>query len=171
MTSKDFALTKLRIDAMKNGAGQLADYMKDGFNDWMAVYNAKSDYFPVIKSAANPDGFDYSAQETDWQDEVFKPNAFMHNYNLSFDGGGEKWHYAFSASYFGQEGTIIGSNYERLTLRLNSDIKVFKWLKLGEHLSFVSTSGRNAMNNNSSPGASVISAEKSLKRFFCQTPS
>ena len=158
MTSKDFALTKLRIDAMKNGAGQLADYMKDGFNDWMAVYNAKSDYFPVIKSAANPDGFDYSAQETDWQDEVFKPNAFMHNYNLSFDGGGEKWHYAFSASYFGQEGTIIGSNYERLTLRLNSDIKVFKWLKLGEHLSFVSTSGRNAMNNNSSPGASVISA-------------
>ena len=158
MTSKDFALTKLRIDAMKNGASQLADYMKDGFNDWMAVYNAKSDYYPVIKSSMNPNGFDYSAQETDWQDEVFNPNAFMHNYNLSFDGGGEKWHYAFSTSYFGQDGTIIGSNYERLTFRLNSDIKVFKWLKLGEHLSFVSTSGRNAMNNNSSPGASVISA-------------
>lgn len=158
MNSKDFALTKLRIDAMKNGASQLADYMNDGFNEWMAVYNAKSDYFPVIKSPTNPNGFDYSAQETDWQDEVFNPNAFMHNYNLSFDGGGEKWHYAFSASYFGQDGTIIGSNYQRLTLRLNSDIKICKWLKLGEHLSFVSTSGRNAMNNNSSPGASVISA-------------
>ena len=158
MQRDEFALTKLRIDAMKNGATQLADFTKDGFNDWMAVYNAKSSYYPLILSSSNPNGFDYSAQETDWQDAVFRPNAFMHNYNLSVDGGGEKWHYAFSASYFSQDGTIIGSNYDRLTLRLNSDVRVFKWLKLGEHLSFASTRGRNAMNNNSSPGASVISA-------------
>ena len=101
--SKDMALTKLRIDAMKNGASQLADYMNDGFAEWMKVYNlAESQYYPTT--------FDYVNQETDWQDEVFKKNAFMHNYNLSVDGGNDKGHYALSANYFGQEGTIIGSN-------------------------------------------------------------
>ena len=82
----------------------------------------------------------------------------MHNYNLSVDGGSDKGHYAFSAGYFSQDGTIIGSNYERLTLRLNSDFAVRKWLTIGEHLSFMYATGRNAMNNNSSPGASILSA-------------
>lgn len=149
--SKDMALTKLRIDAMKNGALQLADYMNDGFAEWMKVYNlAESKYYPTT--------FDYANQETDWQDEVFKKNAFMHNYNLSVDGGNDKGHYALSANYFGQEGTIIGSNYQRFTIRLNSDYEIRKWLKIGEHLSFMASSGRNAMNNSSSAGASVISA-------------
>ena len=63
-----------------------------------------------------------------------------------------------SASYFNQEGTIIGSNFERLTLRVNTSMQVKKWLKIGENLSFVNSKGRNAMHNSSSPGASVISA-------------
>ena len=114
MSGQDLALTKLRINAMKDGSKQFAYYIKNGFAEWMKTYNlGASSYYPV--------DFDYAAQETDWQDEVFNPNAFMHNYNLSIDGGNDKGHYAFSANYFGQEGTIIGSDYERLTLRLNSD--------------------------------------------------
>ena len=50
------------------------------------------------------------------------------------------------------------SNYERFTIRANSSYKIRKWLKVGEHISFMTSTGRNAMNNNSSPGASVISA-------------
>ena len=157
--SHDMALTKLRIDAMKNGYEQIAEYMQSGFNDWMSAYNTgKSPYFPVVMSATHPEGFDYSAVNTDWQDEVFQPNAFMHNYNLAIDGGNDNGHYALSASYYSQDGTIIGSNYERMTIRLNSDYKVRDWLKIGEHLSFMYASSRNAMNNSSSPGASIISA-------------
>ena len=81
----------------------------------------------------------------------------MHNYNLSFDGGNDKGHYALSASYFGQQGTIVGSDYNRFTLRLNTDFKVRDWLKIGEHFSIVSSYGRFAMNNSSSAGASIIS--------------
>ena len=155
--AKDFADTELRIQAMRNGAEEIAYYQQNGFRAWLNMYklgNADitkiSEYYPI--------NFDYSNQETDWQDAVFRPNAFMHNYNLSFDGGGEKGHYALSASYFGQEGTIVGSNYNRFTLRLNSDYKVRDWLKIGEHFSLVSYYGRNAMNNSSSAGASMISA-------------
>ena len=159
LNASDMAMTKLRIDAMKNGYEQISDFMKDGFNSWMSSWNlSSSPYFPVVKSSSHPEGFDYSAQETDWQDEVFQENAFMHNYNLSIDGGNNDGHYAFSVNYFNQDGTIIGSNYERLTLRFNSDYQVRKWLKIGEHLSFMYASSRNAMNNNSSPGASIISA-------------
>ena len=156
LKSRDFAETELRIGAMRNGAEEIAYYQQNGFRPWLNMYklgNADitkiSEYFPI--------NFDYGAQETDWQDEVFRPNAFMHNYNLSFDGGGDRGHYALSASYFGQQGTIVGSDYNRFTLRLNSDFKVREWLKIGEHFSIVSSYGRFAMNNSSSAGASIIS--------------
>lgn len=156
LNSKDFVDTELRIQAMRNGAEEIAYYQQKGFTSWLNMYklgNADitkiSEYYPI--------NFNYAAQETDWQDAVFRRNAFMHNYNLAFDGGSEKGHYALSASYFGQEGTIIGSNYNRFTLRLNTDYKVREWLKIGEHFSIVSSYSRFAMNNSSSAGASIIS--------------
>ncbi len=140
---------EIRMGAMRDGASEIAYYRKNGFTEWMKTYKlGKSEYYPV--------NFLYANQETDWQDEVFVPNAFMHNYNLSVDGGSEKMHYALSTSYFSQDGTIIGSNYNRFTLRLNTDFQIAKWLKVGEHLSFMVSGGRNAMNNSSSAGASVI---------------
>ena len=151
MGSRDHAETELRIGAMRDGASQIADYYKYGFSQWLQDYKLGTSKF-------YPTNFDYANQETDWQDEVFNRNAFMHNYNLAFDGGSDKGHYAMSASYFGQEGTIIGSNYRRFTLRLNSDFQIRKWLKVGEHFSLMASTGRNAMNNSSSAGASVISA-------------
>lgn len=125
-------------------------YQEQGFEPWLNLYRLGSTYFPV--------NFDYSSQETDWQDEVFNANAVIQNYNVSVNGGNDKNNYAFSTNYFNQDGTIIGSDYERFTLRFNSSYKVRSWLKIGENLSFMSSSGRNAMNNNSSPGASVLSA-------------
>ncbi len=151
MGSRNHAETELRINAMRNGAEEISYYNNQGFASWLQMYKlGKSVYYPT--------NFNYADQETDWQDEVFNANAFMHNYNLSVDGGNDKGHYALSTNYFGQEGTIIGSNYQRFTIRLNSDYEIRKWLKVGEHLSFASSKGRNAMNNSSSAGASVISA-------------
>ena len=157
LKSKDFAETELRITAMRNGAEEIAYYQQNGFRPWLNMYKLGNSDITKI-SEYYPINFDYTNQETDWQDEVFHNNAFMHNYNLSFDGGNDKGHYAFSASYFGQEGTIIGSNYDRFTLRLNTDYKIREWLKIGEHFSLMASGGRNAMNNSSSAGASVISA-------------
>ena len=114
MDSRAQVDTELRIGAMRDGSEQIAFYNQRGFSEWLSMYKlGKSPYYPT--------NFDYSQQETDWQDEVFNANAFMHNYTLSIDGGSDKGHYAFSTSYFGQEGTIIGSNYNRFTLRLNTE--------------------------------------------------
>lgn len=156
MKRDEFAQT---IIALNNVASEKNYFNKKGFNSWLSAYRlGKSPYYPVIKSATNPEGFDYSTVETDWQDEVFKANALIQNYHLSIDGGNEKDRYAISGSYFNQDGTIIGSNYERLTLRINSSHKVRSWVTVGENLSFQHATGRNAMNNSSSPGASVLAA-------------
>lgn len=154
MDSHSMAEKKLAIDAMKNGADALDMYYNKGFNEWMAAYNTgNSPFYPKVQTQKYPDGFDYSSVNTDWQDEVFRKNAFIHNYNLSVDGGNDKGHYSFSASYFGQDGTLKGSDYKRLTLRLNSDYEVFKWLKIGEHLSFMTNWTTNdASNNNANAG-------------------
>lgn len=119
------------------------------FNQWLQNNLIGGQvYFPAAKTATRPNGFDYAAVDTDWQDEVFKSNAFMQNHYLSIDGGGDKSTYAISANYFKQDGTMIGSWYKRLTLRANSSHKVNNWLKVGENLSFSTSSNRNAANNN-----------------------
>lgn len=156
MQRDEFAKT---IIDLNNVASERNVYRNNGFNAWLQAYRiAGSPYYPTIKSASNPDGYNYANVETDWQDEVFVRNATIQNHHISIDGGTEKDRYAFSASYFNQNGTIIGSNFERFTLRLNSSHKVRSWLTFGENLSFMTSTGRNAMNNNSSPGASILSA-------------
>lgn len=104
-----------------------------------------------------PTNMNYSNIDNDWQDVVFR-DAIVQNYHLSVDGGNEKSSWAISGSYYDQDGTIIGSDYHRVTLRVNSSHQITKWLKIGENLTFMNSWGRNAMNNNSSPGASILSA-------------
>lgn len=137
--------------AIGNVKSEMSFYEKHGFYKWLKAYRlGKSPYYPT--------NLDYSTVETDWQDEVFRANAPIQNYHLSVEGGSSKSQYSFSAGYFTQDGTIIGSNYERLTLRLNSSYNLNKWLKVGESLSLINSSSRWAMNNSSSAGASILSA-------------
>lgn len=155
MQRDEFAETLLKLNPK---ASSISKYQQQGFNAWMKDNVGNSPYFPLIMTETNPYGMDYSSVETDWQDEVFKKNASIQDHYISISGGNEQNSYVVSASYFNQDGTIIGSNYERLTLRVNTSLQANKWLKIGENLSFVNSTGRNAMHNSSSPGASILSA-------------
>ena len=124
-----------------------------GFNYWLSAFRlGTSEFFPTAES------FDYSAQETDWQGEVFNDYAPIQNYSISIDGADDKFSYAVSGSYFSQEGTIIGSDYHRFTIRANTSYQVRKWLKVGENFSYANSGGRNATVNNASAGSSILSA-------------
>lgn len=156
MQRDEFAKTLIALNNITSEKNFFKNY---GFNKWLGAYRlGNSPYYPTLKSDANPTGIDYANIETDWQDEVFNENALIQNYHISFDGGTANDRYTISAGYFNQDGTIIGSNYERFTFRMNSSHKMNKWLTIGENASFNFSTGRNAMNNNSSPGASVLSA-------------
>ncbi|MEP2772865.1 MAG: TonB-dependent receptor [Fulvivirga sp.] len=58
--------------------------------------------------------------DTDWLDAVFR-TADIQQFNLSLSGGDEKTRYFVSGSYRNEEGTMIGSGYQRATTRLNLD--------------------------------------------------
>ncbi|WP_460613225.1 SusC/RagA family TonB-linked outer membrane protein [Hymenobacter seoulensis] len=88
---------------------------------------------------------------TDWQDEVFR-RAAIQNYSLSATGGSEKARFAVSGSYFQQDGTIVGSNFERFTLRANGDVQVNKVLKLGNSISLTHLSDRQITSNSGEYG-------------------
>lgn len=148
MQSKEMAETMI---AMAGVASEQNFYKEKGFNQWLSAYRlGRSEYYPI--------NYDYASIETDWQDAVFNPNALIHNYNISIDGGSDKGSYSISSSYFDQDGTIIGSDYRRLTIRVNSIYTPRKWLRIGENISYVHSGGRTAMNNSASAGASILSA-------------
>ena len=136
-------------------------YWNGGLNEWLNFARLNGvDYYPVATDVPGQ-GFNYAAQNTDWQDEVFR-DAWIQNYYLSVDSGGKKIQQTFSANWFSQDGTIIGSWYNRLNLHYNASTDIKKWLRLGTSLNFSSTRSRWALNNNSQPGASVLSAAMAM---------
>ena len=97
-------------------------------------YNAQ---FPNDTRALNS-RFDSPAKiaalpSTNFLDEIFRP-ARIQNYSVSATGGSEKARYAVSAGYFQQNGTIIGSDFQRFTLRTNGEVQLSKILKIGNTL-------------------------------------
>lgn len=57
---------------------------------------------------------------TDWQDAVLR-NAPVNDVSLSVDGGNERIRYLVGGSYFDQRGIVLGSGYDRQTIRANLD--------------------------------------------------
>ena len=66
---------------------------------------------------------------TDWQDLVFNDNAPVQKHDVSINGGNDKVKYYLSMGNYDQEGIVGGnyghSNYNRLTLRSNTNANVF----------------------------------------------
>jgi TonB-linked SusC/RagA family outer membrane protein len=89
--------------------------------------------FDMRPEFANPQ---YLGKGTDWQDELFR-TAPMQNHSISVSGGNETTQYLISASYYQQDGIVLGSDFDRFSLRLNLDNKTTKWLKIGNSLQLI----------------------------------
>ena len=75
---------------------------------------------------------------TNWQDEIFR-TALQHQHQLSVQGGTEAVQYYISGSYMNQEGTIIGSDFNRFSVRTNVDAKLREWFKVGLSATYANT--------------------------------
>lgn len=75
---------------------------------------------------------------TNWQDAVFQ-TALQHSHQISAQGGTDKVQYYVSAGYMNQEGTIIGSQFDRLSFRANIDAQLKSWLKMGVNATYTDT--------------------------------
>jgi len=89
---------------------------------------------------------------TNWQDLLFR-RARIQNYSLSATGGTEKARFALSATYFQQDGIIVGTDFERYTLRANGDIQLNKVFKVGSSIALTHLSDRQVATNNGEYGS------------------
>lgn len=69
--------------------------------------------------------------DTDWRKEVIKESALIQNYSLSVSGGNDVTKLFATAGYYAQDGLIDNNKFTRTSLRVNTDTKVTKWMKLG----------------------------------------
>lgn len=105
---------------MMNGA-EYYDYVKTSYEN---AKQALPDYFqPYLKD-----------MNTDWWD-IATQNALTQNYNIAYKYGNDKIRSYISADYYNEEGAIKGYNYDRFTLRVNTDYIVSKKLTLKAKLS------------------------------------
>ena len=82
---------------------------------------------------------------TDWQDVIFDP-APISNYQIGASGGTSKAKYSFSANYFDQKGILRYTDYQRFSVRANTEFTQGK-LTLGENFTF-SYDKRTGITNN-----------------------
>lgn len=91
--------------------------------------NTSNDYNTIIPVELNPylQGIQ-GLTDTDWQDEIYR-TAIMTNHTVSVSGGTPNVRYYTSMDYLKQEGVVIGTDFERIGLRLNLDGKagIFKF--------------------------------------------
>lgn len=83
---------------------------------------------------------------TDWQSAVTR-TAIMHSHQVSLTGGTKATQFAVSGGYSSQDGTVIGSSFERFSLRTNVDHEFAKWLKVGGSLSYSRTNEKIIQND------------------------
>lgn len=84
--------------------------------------------------------------DTDWQDQIFR-TAPVSSYTLSYSGGNDKATVLASGNYYKQDGIVKTSDYERMTLRLNTTVKLWKNVTIGENVSFVHTNRSRVFEN------------------------
>ena len=69
---------------------------------------------------------------TDWQDQIFQ-SGLMQDYNLSFSNGTDTSSSRYSAEILKQEGSIIGTGFERYSFRANNTQTIGK-LTVGSNM-------------------------------------
>ncbi|GBU07591.1 SusC/RagA family TonB-linked outer membrane protein [Bacteroidales bacterium] len=131
--AKDFMLQNNRYYhetwLKENGQGVYADYITPNPNP--------SPFVPSYtdQQIAN-------ARTTDWFDEVTRA-GFQQQHNLSLNGGTSTTKYMASMNFTEQKGVVRNNNMERMSVKLNLDQQISKFVKAGLSLNI----SRNKYDN------------------------
>jgi TonB-linked SusC/RagA family outer membrane protein len=71
-----------------------------------------------------------AGRETDWLD-LASHTGFLQDYQVAVSGAGEKMNYYLSTSYAGNQGIVIGDDYNRVSVLAKVSADVTDWLQIG----------------------------------------
>jgi TonB-linked SusC/RagA family outer membrane protein len=112
-------------------------------------YNGKS---PFWTGAQAPETI---TEWTDWSDFVFRTAPFQ-DYHLGITSGSEKTKMAMGLGYTDQEGTIIGTNFNRINARINLQYDISKRIRTGINISYIRTNYTTTITPFSSSGPAAL---------------
>ncbi len=97
---------------------------------------------------------------TDWQKAIFSDNAIKYNHEINMSGGTENSNFYLSFGSQNQEGIVMSdiSNYDKKSIRLNSNHKLNKYISIGQNLGYSHQKSVGLGNTNSEYGGPLSSA-------------
>ncbi len=87
---------------------------------------------------------------TDWFRAVVG-QSFTHNHQLTLSGATDKSSYSLGMGYLDNQGTVLGTYFQRYSFRVNTEFKPVSWLRVGENVQFSYTKGGGLSNGNHNP--------------------
>jgi len=115
--------------------------------------NSEIANLPYLSDNTKRSTYNVYHNTTNWANEIYQ-TAITKNYSINVNGGDEKAMYYFSLGYTGNDGVVKTTNLERYNMRLNGDINVTDYLKLGINAGFARTTRvvlDDGVNNYTSP--------------------
>ncbi len=88
-----------------------------------------------------------AAPDTDWMDVLLRRGT-VQTHDLSFAGNGEKSKYFFSFGTYDEEGISVGSNFNRVTGRANTEFELTDYLSFGNTLTVTNSSNNQTRDRN-----------------------
>lgn len=149
----------------QRGYMQWKAYRNDGLNPNSGVYSFEDHLNQqgqwVLDRIKLPEFINASKTmrpaDTDWAN-VLARTGVTQNYNLSLANKSEKGHVYFALDYYDNAGTIKGSNFSRLSTRINSDYELFNGrVTVGENLAISKLSYRGNID------AGIINAARYIQ--------
>lgn len=101
---------------------------------------------------------------TNWFDEISRTGV-VRDVNANISGGTEKVTYAFGGGFYDEEGTIIGTDFSRITARLKTDYQAKSYLKVGANINMQSSKTRNQVLEGSTTVGTINTAVKLEPNF------
>ncbi|WP_321515198.1 TonB-dependent receptor [Marinifilum fragile] len=132
-SGKTNSAPKVDVDAYYGVKEVLNNWETTSGSEWYAVQEElnKTRTAPLDLSQVD------SSVDTDWFDEITR-SATVQDYNVSISGGSDKLTYIMGAGFYDEEGTVVGSDYERINARLKTDYQVKEYLKIGTNINIQS---------------------------------
>ena len=101
-------------------------YSKETIDNWMANHAKDPIHYP----------------DTDWPALLLNKSFASQQHNFSVSGGTDRLSSKFSMNYLTSDGYYKNKTYDRLSLRMNNDYKIAKWLKASLDAHFTETDSR-----------------------------
>lgn len=98
----------------------------------------------------------YAYPDTDWNDLGFQGNGFMHQHNISMNGGTENAKYMASIGYLNQNGIMVHSNRQQVNMRTNFDAKVSDKVNVRVNMAYIKNDTKDPTNSYVGNGSDQI---------------